>query len=906
MVKVSNLKKKAKQIVLGTLFGTLALCQNISAKPHKDFNAHPYNIPPYKDPSIFYHLNCMPYPDADYYIHRNIELGKKFTDIKELKDLSKDSLLLLIDSNQDKKFNEQDALYEKYVLSAIRELAFKSNSNQRDEDGQKFFNYRAEISNPIIASNIIRNLINSGVASRNDANYEHIYEKSVLEIKDALNKNFLDKGYISSGLGFVSMMEIVCDKIGDSKDIKNGFGHMTLFDDYLKQLIKTKKQKEDFSQFLSIYNQVTLDLSEYGVLDTTVDGVLSYSQVEQFKRNKRAIERQKEKNIEIAKQIRRKEKEDNLYSNYTQNGLTVSKRNVEFISNANRILRTFPTTLSGASKNNKYEVDGAKYVLVHIKQKHNFSLTIKQLQENTGLGSLSLISLNQREEEFEKINSCQKSIYDILSSFSGSKLKADYLTEGIIPLNENILSDKPLLEDILMNWDIPYNEKDKKIMARLVQISDVMNLTGFVNGSGFGPIANSFGANTALNKLQQQRDSLLQTRQIGLDIQDLFSYCGMNTKKQSDDYVFKKKYYYYGGGALRLCQEGKIRLTAAEDEDIFTKAHQARIDDTSLVFNSRENHIIRKITSRPNPLSVVVFGAAHEFGGLATCGFNNDSMNTDNIYEWNKNNPDKKISLIEIFPKINIDERTSSEKLESVLDIPLVKKSLQKYNIPCVKLKQFNIFDVADDNYDWYSYRDTSDNDGICLDDNMSVDEMTSTILSAAPVAFLDIYSRKIWNDYYSPNSSNCILSDAKSDSLTFSELISNLRTNNILSKLYNPKIVLKPSKLLDNKRLKITVNENLIPRTEKSSQCQNSDTLVLNQRKNTLLLQDILFGETSKTYNPNSGLPLLYLLRSDPNLMPTLFEIQINENLSRRRMFFAIIDALKEYSSILNQVKMY
>ena len=77
------------------------------------------------------------------------------------------------------------------------------------------------------------------------------------------------------------------------------------------------------------------------------------------------------------------------------------------------------------------------------------------------------------------------------------------------------------------------------------------------------------------------------------------------------------------------------------------------------IFEDREDillELIAKDKKNENLMQIVIYGEDHVFGGKKSCGKDYSRTSTkDNIYEWNKKNPDKKFSLIEIFPEGSIN-----------------------------------------------------------------------------------------------------------------------------------------------------------------------------------------------------------------------------------------------------------
>ncbi len=112
------------------------------------------------------------------------------------------------------------------------------------------------------------------------------------------------------------------------------------------------------------------------------------------------------------------------------------------------------------------------------------------------------------------------------------------------------------------------------------------------------------------------------------------------------EHVFRsREHNLLYGAELLLFNEGKISLIPAETYEGYTLPKVARDSgevDFSLTFDRRENEVLEIVSESQYPINIVTFGGAHFFG--------------DNILEWNKQNPDKRYSLIEITPE-SYDEK---------------------------------------------------------------------------------------------------------------------------------------------------------------------------------------------------------------------------------------------------------
>lgn len=124
------------------------------------------------------------------------------------------------------------------------------------------------------------------------------------------------------------------------------------------------------------------------------------------------------------------------------------------------------------------------------------------------------------------------------------------------------------------------------------------------------------------------------------------------------------KYSYdliYLGADFKLALEKKLELLPAEEKEVYKKASEMAdnaekeasdskkaeefaklLSDDSLIKKGREDAVLEKLIQQKNPLALVVYGKAHDF--------------RDNVEEWNRRNPRRTISLIEITPLMQEEE----------------------------------------------------------------------------------------------------------------------------------------------------------------------------------------------------------------------------------------------------------
>ena len=88
-----------------------------------------------------------------------------------------------------------------------------------------------------------------------------------------------------------------------------------------------------------------------------------------------------------------------------------------------------------------------------------------------------------------------------------------------------------------------------------------------------------------------------------------------------------------------MAMKGKLKILQGEDPELNIEAYENSKKDINhpSIFEPREDFFIIKSTESENPLTVGIYGRAHNF--------------KNNVDKHNSNSPNKKISLVEIIPK---------------------------------------------------------------------------------------------------------------------------------------------------------------------------------------------------------------------------------------------------------------
>lgn len=108
-------------------------------------------------------------------------------------------------------------------------------------------------------------------------------------------------------------------------------------------------------------------------------------------------------------------------------------------------------------------------------------------------------------------------------------------------------------------------------------------------------------------------------------------------------------------GTLRAELEDRVLTIPAESKEIHFAEDKVEDEDEKLLLRTepREDYLL-SILDMKSPLSVIIYGGAHAFGGKESCGKNYSHEGRisfiDNLAKYNKEHPDSKIELIEVTP----------------------------------------------------------------------------------------------------------------------------------------------------------------------------------------------------------------------------------------------------------------
>ena len=266
------------------------------------------------------------------------------------------------------------------------------------------------------------------------------------------------------------------------------------------------------------------------------------------------------------------------------------RRPYRYKTKANQTLKNFPDSIDGAGSVEKYEIIGAKYCLVHIADVHG--------------------SIETPDNDWVYVKSIQDDIYNIITSL---------LRDGYLPTNEIFIE---VTDQELTTRNAPPNDSTVNIHSTL---EDFYKL-----------------ADRKFTQLQMAPDTEIPgliTYDVVLET-CLFLY---ERFQRENERAFNR--LEQNGQLSLLSSEGTLEKKAANDFLDFAESQKSNsaLKESDLEwFNAtqeaRENAVIENIALKTKTsLPIVVFGARHWFGR--------------SISSWNKNNPDKKYSLIFITPQ---------------------------------------------------------------------------------------------------------------------------------------------------------------------------------------------------------------------------------------------------------------
>jgi len=273
---------------------------------------------------------------------------------------------------------------------------------------------------------------------------------------------------------------------------------------------------------------------------------------------------------------------------------------------ANKLLEEFPSEIPGAYEVKKQAVVGAKYCLVHIKQMHDIKNMTPEMKQN--------------------INRVQDDIYKILSYLIDNCGLSEVYDEGLSRGHEVLVECFSNLERI---GEKIHTKHEDLIREKIESLEFEANRT----------VNYEFKTPEEFNAYKHDlREQIKKLKEINLP--KAVEYDGQHALEKAN----KKR---NKSAVERLVDEEKITIKCSETgvanmlagDVVEQRQRGENVPDElyrQVVHDLREQIVLKIIDINKDSLAVVVYGGAH-------C-FSND------INGWNKENPDKKFSLIEIWP----------------------------------------------------------------------------------------------------------------------------------------------------------------------------------------------------------------------------------------------------------------
>jgi len=249
----------------------------------------------------------------------------------------------------------------------------------------------------------------------------------------------------------------------------------------------------------------------------------------------------------------------------------------------------FPEEIPGVDRIEKHYTKDAKYCLVHFKQSH-----ITYIPEEFGfIEALRRIKDNNEWKGIASEYGIDKKFEELITGYEGFYSYINNAQKDIYK-GLSFLIDDIGLSDVIAEG---FTEKD----------------------------------NLSLQRIKEKRSNTLQViLGVGIFAKD---------KPLLSKGIESENIRYLLGAARLLASERKLNLSPAESSSLLEKARSTLYSKSKIeeqLHQDRENVVLDNTIRNSLPLSVVVYGSEHEFW--------------DNIQKWNREHPNQKFSLIELYP----------------------------------------------------------------------------------------------------------------------------------------------------------------------------------------------------------------------------------------------------------------
>lgn len=257
-----------------------------------------------------------------------------------------------------------------------------------------------------------------------------------------------------------------------------------------------------------------------------------------------------------------------------------------------------------------------------------------------------------RQEQFSKLDQAVKKIPENVAHVESTSKKGDEVLTFVSIREMHVTDDAPKLKEQGMKCQRQVNSVINILNESLGKVTVSKDgMDDFIAKSFNGKIEEVHKNGELMRKLEktynsntsEDTDKIIKSlEKVGVDSNAIgvLKYLKKQQQIREDLYEVAKV-----DAVVSLALRNKISLVGSEDGKLVDKSLQLAQENPNLLTedpafsalaHSREQHIISKDVDRKQAVIVGVYGGSHDF--------------SKEVEEWNKNNPNKRIALIEITP----------------------------------------------------------------------------------------------------------------------------------------------------------------------------------------------------------------------------------------------------------------
>ena len=295
--------------------------------------------------------------------------------------------------------------------------------------------------------------------------------------------------------------------------------------------------------------------------------------------------------------------------------------------------RDLPERIQGADRIDKYRVEGAKHVLVHVRQAHHLLPEVSYRFISRAHPEYTHVEIVEKVNMFaDNVHEFQFNIFTIYVD-----LIRRYDLKFLYP--EGLAHDwdltKRRITDIMVDREDgdAVSDSERTIEALKGELDDDVGIRRrFPDTRQANEYKNFLRAN--IEGLELQRPDL--ERRVEVERQILYLYEALGA-----------------AGKLGIADIIQLRPIEERLRDVSEFPEALRSGEAT---DGREDFVLQKLAEYGDPIFLVQFGGEHAWGGEESCGqsysLGEERMSSkDNIAEWNRQNSDRKFALIEITPE---------------------------------------------------------------------------------------------------------------------------------------------------------------------------------------------------------------------------------------------------------------